>query len=199
MIKYSKNNENFRNPQIAGMLPGDSGIELMGIKVKGKKTTLWMQNGCTHYFTDLPSKIYNLIKTAYLLDHKAVEFISKIHIELKDQVELYAYYMWGDVDDTPDILNGVLAPSENFREKRDCPSLRWNAKNITIDTYILTPRDIVMIDMMADCNDYIDAVIAEAIGVSHSHYDTLKRKLFTYTNTHSKHALLLKAKTQKVI
>jgi hypothetical protein len=169
----------------------------MGVKIQGKKSTLWLRNGTTHYFTDLPAAAYNLLKEAYLLDHPAVAFISKIHAELKDQVELYAYYMWGDVDDTPDIANGVLSESENFRDKRDCPSLVWNSKNITIDRYILTPRNLVMIDMMSD--GYKDSVIAEAIGVCHSHYDKLKRDLFTYTNTDNKTSLVLKAKTQKVI
>lgn len=197
MINAYKNNQSLPTPQIAGLFPGDDGIELMGVKVKGVKRTFWLQHGNTHYFTDLPAKEYNLLKNAYLLDHKAVAFISKIHEELRNQVELYAYYMWGDVDATPDIKNGVLAESENFRDNRNCPSLLWNSKNITIDNYILTPRDLVMIDMMSD--DYKDAVIAESIGVSHSYYDQLKRNLFNYTNTQSKSALLLKAKDQKVI
>ena len=197
MINTVKSITKTTSPQIAGLIPGDSGIELMGVKNKGKKRTLWLQHGATHYFTDLPVSAYELLKAAYLKDHKAVEFISNIHEKLSDQVELYAYYMWGDVDGTPDIIDGQLAASENFRDKRDCPSLLWNSKHITIDDYELSPRDLIMIDMMAE--DYKDSFIAEAIGVSHSHYDALKRKLFRVTGTQSKHSLLLKAKTQKVI
>ena len=54
-----------------------------------------------------------------------------------------------------------------------------------------------MIDMMAD--DYKDSVIANVVGVSHSYYDTLKRNLFTYTNTKTKTALVLKATKQGII
>ena len=191
----SKITQNPPIPQIAGLFPSDNSLEFVG-NTETKKS-YWIQNGAIHYFSDLPSNHYKLVKDAYLLDDKAVKFISSIHNELRNQVELYVYYMWGSLDATPDILNGVLAPSENFRDKRNCPSLLWNSKNITIDTYILTPRDLVMIDMMAD--DFKDAVIAEATGVSHSYYDTLKRNLFTYTNTKTKTALVLKATKQGVI
>lgn len=195
ITNYSKTTKTIINPPIAGLFPGDNNIEFVGNKET--KKVLWLQNGSNHYFTDLPTQYFSLLKTEYLKDLKAVEFISQIHKKLADQVELYTYYMYGDLDNTPDIENGVLSASENFRDKRNCPSLRWNAKQITIDNYILTPRDIVMIDMMAD--DYIDAAIADAIKVSHSYFDQLKRNLFNYTNTHSKPALLLKAKDQKVI
>lgn len=191
----SKITQNPVIPQIAGLFPSDNSLEFVG-NIETKKA-YWIQNGAIHYFTDLPEVYYNLVKTAYLNDAKAVKFIATIHKELKDQVELYVYYMWGSLDATPDIENGKLAESENFRDKRNCPSLLWNSKNITIDTYILTPRDLVMIDMMAD--DLKDAVIAEAVGVSHSYYDTLKRNLFTYTDTKTKTALVLKATKQGVI
>ena len=195
MINTGKITENFLPPQIAGLFPSDNKIEFVGNR--DTKTALWLQNGSVHYFNDLPSIYYNLVKEDYLHNLDAVAFISTIHTELKDQVNMYTYYMWGDLDSTPDIENGVLAESENFRDKRDCPSLLWNKKNMTIDRYILTPRDLVMIDMMAD--DKLDIVIAEAIGHSVSYYDQLKRNLFNYTNTNSKTALVLKAKTQKVI
>ena len=195
MINTYKSNQNTLTPQIAGLFPADDSIEFAG--VRDTKKVLWLQNGSTHYFKDLPFKYFNLVKQAYLKDHKAMEFISKIHEHISDQVELYCYYMYGDLDSTPDIKNGQLADSENFRDKQNCPSLLWNSKNITIDTYILTPRDLLMIDLMA--KDYKDAVIAEAVGVSHSYYDQLKRNLFKYTNTETKTSLVLKAKDQKVI
>jgi DNA-binding CsgD family transcriptional regulator len=195
MINSNKITENFLPPQIAGLFPGDNTIEFVGNRQT--KTSLWIQNGSIHYFKDLPSIYYNLVKSDYLSQPNAVAFISKIHKELKDQVNMYVYFMWGDLDSTPDIVNGVLAPSENFRDQRDCPSLLWNKKQMTIDNYILTPRDLVMIDLMAD--DYKDAVIADAINVSHSYYDQIKRNLFKYTNTQTKTGLVLKAKTQKVI
>jgi hypothetical protein len=145
----------------------------------------------------LPLKYFNLVKNKYLKDHQAFAFISEIHENLKDQIEMYTYYLWGDLDSIPDINNGVLSDCENFRDQRNCPSLLWNSKTITIDNYILTPRDLAMIDMMAD--DYKDSVIAGAVKVSVSHYDGLKRKLFIATKTQTKTALVLKAKDQKVI
>ena len=105
--------------------------------------------------------------------------------------------MYGEVDGTPDISNGKLSESENFRSKRDCPSLLWNKKYINIEDYILSKRELMMIDLMAD--GYPDKSICDAIGISHSYYDELKRKLFKSTNTDSKPSLLLKAKIYKVI
>lgn len=192
---HSKITQNTHVAQIAGLFPSDNNIEFVGNRET--KKSYWIQNGAIHYFTDLPKEDYQLVKEAYLSEPKAVTFIASIHSELRDQVELYVYYMWGALDETPDISNGVLALSENFRDSRNCPSLLWEAKNITIDSYILTPRDLVMIDMMAD--DYKDSVIANAVGVSHSYYDTLKRNLFTYTNTKTKTALVLKATKQGII
>jgi hypothetical protein len=195
MINNNKNNTNLLAPQIAGFFPKDHNIEFIGNRAK--RTTLFIQNGKVQFFTDLPLAAYNLVKKAYLKDEKAILFCSKIHSELKDQVELYAYYMWGDADTTPDILKGILSPSENFRDQINCPSLLWESKNITIDNCILTPRQLVIIDMIAD--DCLDTVIATAIGVSVPHYNSLKRDLFHHTNTHTKTSLALKAKTQKVI
>lgn len=195
MINEYKSNENLTAPKIAGLFPGDDSIEFVGNRET--KKVLWLQNGSNHYFTDLPAVYYQLLKDAYFKSPNAVKFCSAIHKKVRHQVELFTYYMYGDLDNTPDIKNGQLAPSENFRDQRNCPSLFWDKKQLTIDNYILTPRDIVMIDMMAD--DYIDAAIADAIKVSHSYFDQLKRNLFNYTNTQSKPALLLKAKDQKVI
>lgn len=195
MINTNKSNQNFAPPKIAGLFPGDNTIEFVGNRQS--KTALWIQNGAIHYFNDLPLQYYQLVKEHYLNQPKAVAFISKIHKDLKKQVNMYVYYMWGDLDSTPDIENGILSDSENFRDTRDCPSLLWDKKQLTIDNYILTPRDLVMIDLMAD--DYKDAVIANAIDKSHSYYDQLKRELFRVTNTQTKAGLLLKAKDQKVI
>ena len=195
MINNYKSNQISAPLQMAGLFPSDNSIEFVGNRET--KRTLWMRGGHVSYFTDLPTVEYNLVKEAYLKMPKAIEFCSYIHKELRDQVELFVYYMFGDLDATPDIKDGVLADSENFRDKRNCPSLHWEAKQMTIDNYILTPRDLLMIDMMSD--DYKDAVIADAINVSHSYFDELKRKLFKVTNTQSKPALLLKAQSQNVI
>jgi hypothetical protein len=195
MINTSEITQNKITRQVAGLLPSDFNIEFIGNR--DSKKVLFLHAGQTHYFSDLPLKYFNLVKNRYLKDHQAFAFISQIHEDLKDQIEMYTYYLWGDLDSIPDINNGVLSDCENFRDQRNCPSLLWNSKTITIDNYILTPRDLAMIDMMAD--DYKDSVIAGAIKVSVSHYDGLKRKLFIATKTQTKTALVLKAKDQKVI
>ena len=195
MINTGEITQNITTSQIAGLFPSDFNIEF--IAVRDTKKVLFLCAGQTHYFSDLPLKDFNLIKSAYLKDHKAVSFISEIHEELKDQIEFYTYHIWGDLDSVPDIENGVLSDCENFRDQKNCPSLLWNYKNIKIDNYILTPRELNMIDYMAA--DYKDSVITGAVKVSVSHYDGIKRKLFKATNTQTKTSLVLKAKDQKVI
>jgi DNA-binding CsgD family transcriptional regulator len=195
MINISEITQNITTPQIAGLLPSDFNKEF--IAIRDTKKVVFLCAGQTHYFSDLPLKDFNLIKSAYLKDHNAVSFISKIHEDLKDQIEFYTYHIWGDLDSIPDIENGVLSDSENFRDQKNCPSLLWNSKTMKIDNYILNPRELSMIDMMAQ--DYKDIVIAGALHISVSHYDGLKRKLFKATNTQTKTSLVLKAKDQKVI
>ena len=56
--------------------------------------------------------------------------------------------MYGELDCTPDIENGKLATSENFRDQQDCPSLLWNSKTLNINEHILTPRQLIMIDLI---------------------------------------------------
>lgn len=182
--------------QVAGMHPGDNSIEFQGIRKT--KQVLWMQNGSNHYFSDLPIEHFNLLKSKYLKDHKAVRFLSEVSDHLARQVELYTYYMYGDVDGTPDISSdGVLAESENFRDIENCPSLLWNSKNLNIGAHILTPRQIVIIDLIG--NNLPDKAIASRLGVSHSTYDFHKSKLFKAIGVTSKVELLKLSMKHKIV
>ena len=183
-------------PQIAGVMPNDSNIEFIG--VRKTKQVLWMQNGNNHYFSDLPLQYYKLLKNAYLKDHKAIEFLSQVTPELRKQVELYTYYMYGDVDSTPDIFNGELAPSENFRDSQDCPSLLWNSKNINIGPHILSPRQLLIVDCIL-LKNLPDKAIASVMGISHKTLDFHKSKLFTLIGVKNKMALQKLALKHKVI
>ena len=174
MINNDKTTNFSPIPQIAGLMPNDSTIEIFGI---GDQRVLWMQNGKTKYFKDLPTKIYNLLKNAYLEAPKAVEYLSKVSGNTQKQVELYAYYMWGQIDTTPDIKNGVLSDSENFRDSINCPSLLWNSKNINIGSHILTPRQLIIIDSILIQN-LPDKAIAAVLGISITTLDFHKAKLF---------------------
>lgn len=182
-------------PQIAGMNPGDNSIEFQG--VRKTKQVLWMQNGSNHYFCDLPIEHYTLLKNAYLKDHKAVSFLSGVTDHLNQQVELYTYYMYGEVDSTPDIKNGKLAPSENFRDTNDCPSLLWESKNINIGSHILTPRQLVIIDLMA--KGMADKQIADALGIAHKTLDNHKQKMFKDLGVQSKYDILKLSFQHKIV
>jgi DNA-binding CsgD family transcriptional regulator len=194
------NNSEFTNIksflQIAGMHPGDNSIEFQGIRKT--KQVLWMQNGNNHYFSDLPSEHFNLLKSTYLKDHKAVRFLSGVTDHISRQVELYTYYMYGEVDATPDIdKDGNLAPSENFRDTQNCPSLLWNSKNINIGSHILTPRQLVIVDLIG--NNLPDKAIASILGVSHKTLDFHKSKLYKCVGVSTKLELLKLSMKYKIV
>lgn len=180
---------------IAGVLPSDNNVEFIG--VRKTKQVIWMQNGCSHYFSDLPIQYFNLLKRAYLKDHKAQRFLIQVTDDLSRQIELFTYYMYGELDTTPDIQNGVLSTSENFRDTKNCPSLLWNSKNINIGNHILTPRQIVIIDLMA--KGLADKQIADAIGIAHKTLDNHKQTLFKALNVHSKFDILKLSFQHKIV
>lgn len=195
MINANKTTELTPNPQIAGVMPNDSNIEFIGIRET--RTVLWLQNGCSRYFKDLPEKHYQLLNNAYKSDQTAVSFLSQITASEKRQVELYTYYMYGSIDNKPDISNLILSVSENFRDSQDCPSLKWESKRITIDDYELNARQIFIIDAISD--DQPDKVIASMLGISQTTLDFHKKNLFEATGVHTKTALLKKAIQNKII
>jgi DNA-binding CsgD family transcriptional regulator len=195
MINNSEVTNFSTSPQIAGVMPNDSNIEFIG--VRKTKQVLWLQNGNNHYFTDLPIEHYNLLKSKYLKDHKAVRFLKNTTDHLVQQVELYTYYMYGDVDSTPDISNGILSPSENFRDTQNCPSLLWDSKNINIGKHILSPRQIVIIDLIA--TNIPDKTIASILGISHKTLDFHKSKLFKVVGVTTKLDLLKIAMKYKIV
>tara|TARA_B110000967_G_scaffold202527_1_gene241536 strand:+ start:1649 stop:2242 length:594 start_codon:yes stop_codon:yes gene_type:complete len=183
-------------PQIAGLMPNDSAIEFIGDRKT--KQVMWMQNGSNHYFTDIPIEYYLLLKKAYLRDPKAVWFLSSVTPHLNLQVELYTYYMYGEADSTPDIKNGKLSASENFRDSRNCPSLFWNSKNINIGSHILTPRQLIIIDSILIQN-LPDKAIASVLGISLTTLDFHKAKLFKAIGVTNKMELQKLALKHKVI
>ncbi|WP_064968043.1 helix-turn-helix transcriptional regulator [Tenacibaculum ovolyticum] len=195
MINSNKNTTFKDVPQIAGVMPGDNNVEFVG--VRKTKQVLWIQNGSTRYFADLPIHFFSLLKKAYLADSKAVAFLSNVTTELNHQIELYTYYMYGELDCTPDIENGKLAASENFRDQQNCPSLLWNSKNININEHILTPRQLIIIDLIG--TNEPDKAIASVLGISHKTFDFHKHKLFKAVGVASKMALLKLALKHKIV
>jgi len=195
MINSSKTTTLSHYPQIAGLLPSDSNIEFIGIRET--KQVLWMQHGNNHHFVDLPIHYFNLLKEAYTNDINAVKFLTKIADKLNRQIELFTYYMYGDVDSTPDINNGVLSESENFRDSQKCPSLLWNSKNLTIGDHILTERQLLIIDLISE--DLPDKAIAATLEISAKTLDFHKTKLYKAVGVNTKTALLALAFKNKII
>lgn len=183
------------NPQMAGVMPNDSSVEFVGNRQT--KQVLWLQHGCARYFTDLPVKYFNLLKSKYLKDFKAQRFLRKVTDDFNRQVELFTYYMYGDLDSQPDIQNGELSESENFRDNRNCPSLLWESKNINIGRFVLSPRHLVIVDLIA--RDLADKAIASALNISIKTLDFHKNTMFRALKVNTKTALLKKAIQHKVI
>ena len=195
MINNSKIKHLKRPLQIAGLLPGDNNLEFVGIRKS--KQVLWLQNGSSHYFTDLPLQYFTLLKNTYLKDHKAQRFLTRVTDNLPRQIELFTYYNWGACDGTPDIKNGELQPVENFRHKPNCPSLLWESKYINIGTHILTPRQLVIIDLWH--KGLKDSAVAVTLKISPKTLDNHKQKLFKALNVHSKYDVLILAFQSKIV
>lgn len=180
---------------IAGILRRDNTIELFGIRKT--KEVRFLQNGQTLPFSMLPPHAYVLLSNAYYRDAHAVSFISPLGYPVVRQVELYAYYCYGTLDHIPDIVDGVLAAPENFRDNLDCPSLFFSNKHLQLDGKKLLPREITIIDMIAQ--DCLDIEIAEALNITVSTLGFHKRDLFKKINCKTKTAVLYKAMQQHLL
>jgi len=181
---------------IAGMnLKNTTDVEFFGIKKN--KTVQFLQGGHVHPFDVLSPRYYALLVTAFYKDQPAVAYFKQFDLPLKRKVELYTYYLFGSLDHKPDIINGVLQASENFRDSSECPSLSFSGKDITIDGVILTLRDLTIIDMSArECTDY---EIAEALHICLPTLDFHKKNLFIKTGTQTKLGFVMKAFTNQII
>lgn len=173
----------------AGIALNDHNIEFVGMKET--QTVIWLQHGNSHSFEYLPKKFYRLLLNDFLEDKKAIEVLEKYYEEFPDDefrerrmVELYTYYMYGGLDKKPDILNGVLQPSENFRHKPNCISLKFGNKTIDINGVVLKPREIRMLDAFA--KGVPDKAIAQMLNIKQSTLDSHKRDLFKIMNVNSK-------------
>ncbi len=183
------------NQIVAGVLPSDSNIEFLGIKEN--KQVLWLQNGSNHYFDDLPLQYFNLLKEAYKKDAEAQQFLEGVTHSFRRQLELYTYYMYGALDCTPDIENGVLSPSENFRHSTNCPSLRWRNKNITVNGIELTKKELFITDMYNE--DIPDKAIWSSLGISESYFNQIKQKMYSKAGVRTKPSYIKKVIKEQII
>lgn len=194
MINNSKTTQKTITGQVAGLLPGDSNIEFIGLKET--KEVIWLQNGRTLEWCHLPKWIYSLCKKQYLHDKKAVEFLQAAETSVNRQVELYIYHLYGGMDANPDILNGKLTLCENFRDEKNTPALKWNSKCITLNGTVLNLRDLKIIDLIL--TDAPDKAMAAEFNIAQSTFDFHKRNLFKRANVATKVALVVAVFTHKI-
>lgn len=194
MINNSKITEKTATLQVAGLLPGDSTIEFIGISET--QEVLWLQNGRTLPFKYLPKTIYQKCQEKYLSDAIAFKELSQLPISTERQVEVFIYHLYGDIDSKPDFKDENLQPSENYRHQKNTSCLSWDTKWLTIDGIVLTNRDLRIIDLMIE--DAPDKLIAVELGISHSTLDFHKRNLYKKFSVKTKIELIIKVKNQHV-
>ena len=176
----------FRQNLIAGITQDSEGVEFFGIRKS--KTVKFLYKGSAYPFNELSPKYYAILSNAFYEDVSAVKFFRKFQISEARKIELWTYYCYGDLDHTPDIIDGKLQPAENFRDSLECPSLQFDSKQITIAGKPLLPRELTIIDMIS--KDALDIEIAEALNITLSTLGFHKRQLFKKTNTQSRIGLL---------
>lgn len=181
---------------IAGIdLRNPNDVEFIG--VRKNKTVLFLQGGQVKPFSSLRREYFNLLLDCLNDDEGALLFFSNHENKTGEKlsidriVEIYTYYMWGDLDHTPDIITGVLQPSENFRDTFNCPSIEFTNKQFTIDGETLNKRDLIIIDMSA--RECLDFEIASVLDIRESTLDGYKTKLLKRTGCASKLGLVIKS------
>lgn len=150
-----------------------------------------LQGGRSYPFKEIAQPIFTDILNKYTNDKGAQRFIKSLRKEngmpysKVEQVEIYVFFMWGGVDGMPDVIAGVLQPSENFITGEDCPSLHFDNKHIEVDGNTINDRDIKII-LMAK-NDIPNKAIADELHISvrtlEYHLTRLYRKVGAFTRT----------------
>ena len=170
----------------AGVAPNDHNIEFIGNI--SNKTVIWTRCGNSHEFKNLPQEIYNALEELFFTDQTAIGLLTKFYPESADNVsrlvEIYTYYMYGQCDSTPDVINGELQPCENLRDHADCISRGFDNKFFDINGVHLTPRDLKIIDLAVAGEP--DKAIAGELGIHIRTFDFHKRRLFDKIAAQSK-------------
>ncbi|RXG32015.1 hypothetical protein [Leeuwenhoekiella marinoflava] len=188
---------------IAGLVPGSEDIEFYGIPET--KEVRWLQNGQDHAFEDLSPRHYMMLLNAYMCDASARRLLERItdrngrHVKLDvtRQVMLYTYYCYGDLDNQPDIKNGKLQPAENYRHERECISLQFDSKEITINGIPLKNREIRMIDSFSQEDK--DEIVAIELGIKRQTLNKHKKELFGKSGVSTKIGLMVKVFEERIL
>ena len=193
MLHKSTTTGNLPQAVIAGLdLKNPVDLEFVGIKKD--MTVRFFQGGKCYPFKKLQASYFALILNEFYKDKPAQNFFrilekeEGVKLNTTRKVELYTYYMWGGLDHQPDIKNGELQPSENFRHIENCPSLAFANKSLRINGAELNSRDLLIIDMSArGCTDF---EIADTLNITVTTLDYHKNKLFLKTGTDCKLSLV---------
>ena len=188
---------------IAGLVPGSKDIEFYGIPET--KEVRWLQNGQDHAFKDLSPRHYMMLLNAYMCDASARRLLERIidtsgrevRLDVTRQVMLYTYYCYGDLDSQPDIKDGVLQPAENYRHERDCISLQFDSKEITINGIPLKNREIRMIDSFSQEDK--DEIVAIELGIVRNTLNQHKKTLFQKAGVFTKIGLMVKVFEERIL
>ncbi|MFI1771024.1 helix-turn-helix transcriptional regulator [Thalassobellus citreus] len=194
MITNTANLQKQNNKFIAGMMPNDHNIEFVGIPAT--EEVIWFQRGHTHQFKHLPRLEYNLLLEAYLENPGAAAYCRKKSDDQRRQVEIFTYHMYGEADFTPDIIDGVLQPSENYRHSKEWNYENWSNKHITINGHHLNTRQIAICDMMLE--DKLDKQMADALNIAVSTLPHHKRKLYELAGVQSKAQFVMVLKDERI-
>ena len=188
---------------IAGLVPGSEDIEFYGIPET--KEVRWLQNGQDHAFEDLSPRNYSMLLNAYMCDTSARRLLEcitdtsgrQIRLDVTKQVMLYTYYCYGDLDANADIKNGVLQPAENYRHERECISLEFESKSITINGIPLKLREIRMIDSFSQEDK--DEIVAIELGIVRNTLNQHKKELFEKAGVFTKIGLMVKVFEERIL
>ena len=170
----------------------DSSSTVEFFAIRKNMTVMFFQNGVCKRWEDLHPQLFTIMANAYQKDAGAKQYLESWNLDYNRQVELFTYFGWGTLDHQPDILNGVLQPCENFRHGEDCPSVRFDTKQFTINK-----RDLEIIDVAA--SGLSNLVAAEKLGIAISTYNSQKADLFKKTGTDNIVSLVMAAAKEKLI
>ena len=188
---------------IAGLVTGSEDIEFYGIPET--KEVRWLQNGQDHAFEDLSPRHFTMLLNAYMCDSPARRLLEritdsngrKVKLDVTRQVMLYTYYCYGDLDCVPDIKDGALQPPENYRHERECISLEFASKNITINGIPLKLREIRMIDSFSQEDK--DEIVAIELGIKRQTLNKHKKELFEKSGVFTKIGLMVKVFEERIL
>ncbi len=179
----------------AGILPNDESIEFVGDRTHQR--VYWFRNGAIHYFNDLPDYVLDALRQKYHSDNAAMRILSAITGNEMRQLELYTYYMYGDLDSTPDFANGKLAESENFLTGADCISINFDTKRVDIDGNVLNRKEIKILHFILQ--EMKDTTIADMLHITVSTFNYHKKRLFEKAGVYTKSGLIAKAVSQGIL